>query len=374
MFKTFDSPALQSWPASYRQARANLLAALQQQPHPLQHDAVRYPVSGADDELLYTDIVWLGRQDAPSLLVLISATHGVEGFAGAAIQHDALLQLASMELPPELAVLIIHALNPWGFSHQRRVNEDGVDLNRNTVDFSQPLPDAPDYQQLADAILPDNGDWETADRLLAQSREYWGAKRFQQAVAGGQYTHPQGLFYGGDAPSFSRRLIEERLANWHLGQRQVLVLDLHTGLGPFGHGELICDHPADSPASRKAQQWYGPLVTLPENGDSCSVPLAGLMDYLWHAAMRPDGMYLTLEYGTYPIPQMLHVLRRDHWLYAQAGENLPDFNDPQALAIRAGLHAFFDPDSLLWRESVLLRARQVIRTGWRQLLAGNARR
>ena len=122
----------------------------------------------------------------------------------------------------------------------------------------------------------------------------------------------------------------------------------------------------DSPASRKAREWFGEWVTLPASGDSCSVPLAGLMDYLWHDVMREDGIYLTLEYGTYPFDRLLQALRRDHWLYSQSPA--PDFSDPQAASIRTELAEIFNPQSQLWRESALLRARQVIRVASRRLL------
>lgn len=365
MFDPLLSPALQHYPQDYQSARDNILNALQQQVCPLRHEAIQHEVLGANGETLFTDIAWLGAEDAANVLVLISATHGVEGFAGSAIQHDTLLQLAHTALPTDMAVVIIHALNPWGFSHQRRVNEQGIDLNRNGVDFQKPLPDSPAYAHLANALIPTDGDWATADRQLHDYLMTHGDRAFRRAVAGGQYSYPQGLFYGGMQASFSRLLIERKLAEWQLDQRQVVALDLHTGLGPFGHGELICDHPANSTASRKAQAWFGALVTLPETGDSCSVPLVGLMDYLWHAALREDGLFLTLEYGTYPFERLLNALRRDHWLYAQTAT--PDFNAPPAQAIRAELREIFNPDSALWRESVLLRSRQVIRTAWQGL-------
>ena len=61
---------------------------------PLRHEAIQHEVLGANGETLFTDIAWLGAEQAAMYLVLISATHGVEGFAGSAIQHDTLLQLA----------------------------------------------------------------------------------------------------------------------------------------------------------------------------------------------------------------------------------------------------------------------------------------
>jgi len=347
MFESLQTPALSDYPQSYQQARARFLELLGKLAHPVQHDAVLFPVIGAQGEALYLDTAWIGNPDAAKVLVLISATHGVEGFAGSAIQQDVLHQLEATALPEQTAVLLLHALNPWGFSFQQRVNEDGVDLNRNCVDFSQALPLNADYALLADDLQPEDGDWAAADLRLQQRTLSWMQERWRKAVAGGQYTHPQGLFYGGARPTFSRQVVERKLAEWQLAQRQVVVLDLHTGLGPFGHGELICDHPLHSVASRKAQAWFGNLVTLPEAGGSCSVPLLGLMDYLWHAALREDGLFLTLEYGTYPFTRLLDGLRR-----------------------KQGLGEIFNPDSALWREMVLLRARQVIRLAWQHLQAG----
>lgn len=360
------SPALSGkFPQDYFAARQAFLAALQQQSCRCQHAAVPYPVPGMSGEDLYTDIAWIGSPEADNILILISATHGVEGFAGSAIQSDVLEQLAQTVLPANLAVVMIHALNPWGFAWERRVNEEGVDLNRNSVDFARPLPVTADYDLLADDLVPGQADWETARQNLLAHTAGWSQERTRRAIAGGQYLHPQGLFYGGHKPSFSRQLIEQKLREWQLHQRQVLALDLHTALGPFGHGELICDHPAGSVASRKAQAWFEGLVSVPETGNSCSVPLVGLMDYLWHAAMREDGMFLTLEYGTYPFDELLNALRHEHALYAQT--SMPDFSNPEVQAIRMRMREVFNPASAIWQECVLLRARQVVRIAWQKL-------
>ena len=55
-----------------------------------------------------------------------------------------------------VAVLYIHALNPYGFSHVRRVTNENVDLNRNFQDFSQPLPQNPAYAELHGLLQPPN--------------------------------------------------------------------------------------------------------------------------------------------------------------------------------------------------------------------------
>jgi hypothetical protein len=351
MFSPHYQPALTAFPSDYHAARAAFLQALEWQVCALQHEPILYPALDPQANVLYTDVVWLGNPHAENVLILISATHGIEGFAGSAIQTDVLRQLAHQTLPANMSLALIHALNPWGFAWQRRVNEKGVDLNRNSVDFLKSLPVNQDY----DLLKPD---YSAPDAT-------WSDARWRQAVAAGQYTDSTGLFYGGSAPSFSRRLVEDLIQHWRIADKQVLVLDLHTGLGAFGHGELICDHPANSLASRQAKQCFGGLVTVPALGDSCSVPLVGLMDYLWHDAMREDGMFLTLEYGTYPFQALINALRAEHLLYKYHTQ--PDFNDPQVATIRQNLREIFNPASALWQECVLLRARQVIRLAWQHL-------
>ena len=75
------------------------------------------------------------------LLVTISATHGVEGFCGSGAQVDWLTLGGPEQLPAGVAALMVHAINPHGFAWLRRVTEEGVDLNRNFVDFTAPLPE-----------------------------------------------------------------------------------------------------------------------------------------------------------------------------------------------------------------------------------------
>jgi len=72
---------------------------------------------------------------------LIGGTHGIEGFAGSAIEIDVLRLIAGghVVIPANTAVLMVHALTPWGYAWLRRCDADGVDLNRNVVDFSRPL-------------------------------------------------------------------------------------------------------------------------------------------------------------------------------------------------------------------------------------------
>ena len=109
---------------------------------------MRNPSPGPTGIELTTDVARAGPQNASKLLVLISGVHGVELLCGSACQSGWLASGGPRSLPPDTAVLLVHALNCWGAAWGRRNTEHNVDLCRNFLDFSQPLPPSPVYEQL----------------------------------------------------------------------------------------------------------------------------------------------------------------------------------------------------------------------------------
>jgi len=108
-----------------------------------------HPETGPDGGELATDCAWIGPEAARSVLLLVSGTHGIEGFCGSGAQIDWLNRGEAAQLGPDRAALLVHALNPYGFAWARRVTHENVDLNRNFVDFAVPRPANPDYDLLA---------------------------------------------------------------------------------------------------------------------------------------------------------------------------------------------------------------------------------
>ena len=313
---------------------------------------------GPENETLATAVSWIGRADASRVLVLQSATHGIEGFAGSAIQLDFLKHQLHKLTDTDVSVLLIHAINPYGFAWLRRVNEDGVDLNRNFIDFTQALPKNTIYAELANKLLPAHEqDLESSWADLLTWRDNNGQGLFEEGITRGQYDYPDGLFYGGQAASQSRKNLEKIISDFDLaGRDYVAVIDIHTGLGPFSYGELICDHAPNSSAVAWARNVYGQSVTEPALGTSSSAPKDGLLDYCWHQALNDRICFVTLEFGTYSIEKMFAALRADHLLHRQTF----DWNDSHVQAIKQTLKQFFYPATADWQELVLLRGRQVI--------------
>ena len=178
------------------------------------------------------DVALLGTPEATGILVLTSATHGVEGYCGSGVQvglmHDDGFLRAARDA--RVAVLFVHAVNPHGFSHGRRVNEDNVDLNRNFRDFATPAPVNAAYADVHPLLLP--ATWPPAPENEAAIGGYLaehGVRAFQAAVSGGQYAFPDGLFFGGTRPAWSNVTLRAVL-------RRHVVAAPAAGLDRLPHG------------------------------------------------------------------------------------------------------------------------------------------
>jgi predicted deacylase len=321
--------------------------------------AVPHPLDGPDGEALATDVAVLGPADAPRRLLLISATHGVEGHCGSGAQV-ALLRLGDLAgLPSDVAVVIVHAINPYGFAWSRRVTEDNVDLNRNFVDFSAPLPRNEGYALLNEAINPKSLDphvVEAANKRLRDFAKTHGAMAMQAAVSSGQYDHADGVWYGGSRPTWSRRTIEDIARRELAGARHVAAIDFHTGLGPYGYGEIITEIDPDDALFATARAWYGDGVTSTVAGNSTSAMLTGTMDGGLARALAPAWLlYVALEFGTRPTSVVLEAVRDDNWLHLHG-----TLDSPLGRLIKARIKDAFYPEDDAWRGAVLDRAREVV--------------
>jgi hypothetical protein len=339
---------------SYADARTAFLdaaaaagARIESHPHPLQ---------GLHGDDLFVDVAEVGPADADRVIVIVSGTHGVEGYCGSALQthHLSTLDAQQADAP---TLVFLHALNPFGFSWVRRVNEDNVDLNRNFVDWSQPLPQNPEYADVADLLTPASWSPEEQERtllgLMGKLDEY-GSERMQAIISGGQYDHPTGVFHGGTGPVWSHRWLRQwstaRLAN----ARRVAIVDVHTGLGPWGHGELISSERPDTPGFRRQAEWWPDVVSIYAGSVSAAVSgdwVAAAPEFAPHAEVTG----ITIEYGTVDTITVLQSLRADAVLHAHG-----DPSSPAAAAIRAQVRAAFLDDDPAWLEALWPRYRQVV--------------
>lgn len=347
---------------SYAEARRKFLAVA--------GDATtsyRIPGRGPADEELFVDAAWFGDRSATKMGIMVSATHGVEGYCGSAAQLDWLLAGEPLRLRPDEAVLLVHALNPYGFAWDRRVTAEGCDLNRNFIDFAAAVPSNAGYDELARHLVPpqlDGSAFEAAEAAIRAFRERHGELEFQKARKSGQYRHATGMFFGGFEPTASRRTLERIAADFRVASRDIaIIVDYHTGLGPFGYGELQCEQPSGMDGYQRARQIFGESVTSPDLGTSSSVALNGTQDEYWQRLLGLRHVYVCLEFGTYDVESGRRALRDDHWLYAYGKEHI---DKQRGKEIRQRIRGHYYPQAVDWKEMVLSRSQQV----QRQMLTG----
>jgi len=345
---------------SYAQARQKFLQACMAAG--LRAQAHVHPLKGRDGEALAMDVALDGAADARHLLILTSACHGVEGHCGSGVQvfalHDEEWRQKAREAG--VAVLYVHALNPHGFSHRRRVTHENVDLNRNFLDFAQPLPANPAYAELHELLLPPT--WPPTAENQAASDAWMashGIKAYQAAVTAGQYQFPDGLFFGGHAPTWSNQIFR-RVLREHAQHAQGLAwIDLHTGLGPNGHGERIFACKDDKAAYARANAWWGAehAVTSIYDGSSTSALLNGLMwNSIYEECPKAEFTAIALEYGTLPMLEVTDALRADHWMHKYPGKASPEL----AASIREKMLEAFYTDTDAWKGQIISQARQAM--------------
>ena len=140
---------------------------------------------------------------------------------------------------------MIHAANPWGFAHLRRVDENNIDVNRNFLNSLPSRPVShPQYAELDPVINPRSAPgtvseiryWLSAGKLIARNR---GIEKLFKPIAEGQYDFPQGMFFGGFDVGESCNLLQDLIFSYSADVDRVTLLDIHSGLGPSATATLI---------------------------------------------------------------------------------------------------------------------------------------
>jgi hypothetical protein len=308
-------------------------------------------------------------------VVHLSGVHGVEGYAGSAIQVAFLEQLAAAKKQTPRhdvpTVILVHAVNPFGMARNRRTNEHNVDLNRNCLTADQWKTYAPNhfnreaYSQFDEALFNPAIEpspfsfhvtfWIKAIAAIGQH----GISKLKAAMVGGQYHKPAGIFYGGSEQEPSI----QKLTEWfddYLREKDtaapVTLIDVHTGLGPFGMDTLLPHLSLNREHVRaEFQEWFPDSLSVFSDKSAVKVSqgyeqIQGTAaDYFYkrffNASTNP--LAFTQEFGTLSLVLVGRALVVENAAYHYA-------TDKEEWARRT-TRAAFDPSSIEWRKSVVQR-------------------
>jgi hypothetical protein len=335
-------------------------------------EAAVVPGAGSQGEDLSIDWTVIGKPDASRILLSISGVHGAEGHAGSAAQRAFLAALDPAILGDDVAIVMIHALNPWGVSHRFRVDAANIDLSRNFGDFAAPPRLNPHYQRVHDIACPSDWDDGLLDRVKALYQalvDELGAAAALTAFTGGQHSHPDGLGFGGAGPSASHEVFKRIVETEFAAGRRMAYLEWHTGFGAYGRPLVVALDAPGTPARARMALWWAEqdLQAEEEAFESGEIPeWSGLLlPGLRRMAPDIEVVGAPIEIGTVSNFAAFEAVMIDRWLRfgrEPKGAGL-------CSSLRTRLRAAYDPPDPVWRSGVVEVGRAMHLAALRGLLA-----
>ncbi len=315
---------------------------------------------GPRGEELAIDVATSPGKKPGEVLVISSGIHGVEGYFGSAVQLALLREWASgMRKRPTQRCVLMHALNPFGFAWRRRANEANVDLNRNFLAAGESYQGSPHrYRELDGLLNPKRAPsrWEPAGLKFLLAIARYGMPALKQAVAGGQYDFPRGLFYGGDRPSRTHEILAANFERWLDQSRRVAHLDLHTGLGEWASYKLLVDYPLSESQRERLRRWFGPAsFEGPESRKVGYATRGSLGQWCVNRAQGRNYLYAAAEFGTYGAVRVLAGLRAENQAHHRCRSD-----DPATERSKRRLLELLCPRSRRWRQLVSARSLRLV--------------
>jgi hypothetical protein len=231
------------------------------------------------------------------------------------------------------------------------VNEENVDLNRNFLGPHEPYEGAPERYAELDPLLnppsPPSWDFFYLKVLWLWARDRDG--KTKQAITGGQYDYPKGLFFGG------KRLQQgpQKLQTWvgqHLATADsVVAIDIHTGLGKYGDYKLH----ADKKDYERLRGIFGERVTKLDPKGNAYALKGGFRTMFPRVLPSATVDFVSQEFGTYHALRVLHALREEN-RWHHCGKGGVEHSTKQKLK------ETFGPDDDSWRRSVLSGSKRLL--------------
>jgi hypothetical protein len=361
-------PAENAFPLGYHDARAYFLQALDTFEQRTGRVFARSRCVIDETQDLTIDVAELAPPHPQRLYMVVAGLHGIEGFAGNAIQCSLLAEVLPLLDLEHSGVLLVHALNPAGMHRMRRVNASNVDLNRNFATKGSPLfaTDSRAFQQLR-AILAPQGPYDGSVAshlrfiaLLVAAVARHGFATLREITLAGQYGEPEGIFYGGKAPEPETLFLQNLYDAICPRYSEILLTDLHTGYGDRAQAYALFGR-VDSPelqefALQGVRDARGRPQAYAAHGD--------LIGYCHDAAkrVRPDGVFngVALEIGTHGLGTIeqigdLHTIVRENQIRHHGARDVH-----VEMRVAREFCELFYPGDPLWRRQALKVAVQRI--------------
>lgn len=353
-------PVSEAFASSYKKARQNFQRAAKKTGLPVR--SYSHNINGLEGEELAIDVVYDGYPDAKQVLVISSGFGGIDGLAGSGIQTFSLrdAELRQKARANGVALLLVHMANPYGCSYISRLDELGINVQRNFVDFDKPLPVNTSYGLLHEHAIP--REWPPTDDNVAVMQVMLKklGTSIERVLYSGQHEFPNGMFYGGLRATWTNRTMQTVFSDYLFGKDKVAWVDLHvTTQGSYGVGERVFSGVNDASSYETARHWWGQgspaqLSSRFDNTGSVYPHTGSQFNLLDTHCNAPEKLALSIEFGLRPPYLAYEAVRADQWLRAH-----PEVSREDQQKMKDRLRWVFYSSSVEWQTMLVSQSRDV---------------
>lgn len=361
---------LQYFNDNYENSRSdfrNKVASLKTQYPNISLQSFQVP-SKIDHDLTVDYCLIPALKDSSKLLIISSGTHGVEAYAGSAIQQMFLEELLTDELLQNTGVLMIHSLNPYGFKYDRRVSENNVDLNRNSYfndDLYATVNDG--YPLVKDFINPKgqldlNSFFQRLFFLPAVNKiRQSGMSVLRQAILQGQYQYPDCLYYGGNNQEPQIDSLIPIISNIAKPYEEILAFDLHTGYGERGKMHLFPNPVGENLKKEMETLFDGYQIDWGDSDDFYTVT-GDFVNFIGQLNPNKKFIPMTLEFGTMDSQTTLGSMKSLQIMIAEnQGFHYGYVSDDVKSEMNQMILEMYNPSSPVWKSYCIDQSRDIFK-------------
>tara|TARA_B100002052_G_C15881621_1_gene599552 strand:+ start:2411 stop:3511 length:1101 start_codon:yes stop_codon:yes gene_type:complete len=362
---------IEYWSKSYQQSKVKFkesIDLIKSKNIAVKYESLDIGELDTEGNSLSIDIAWIGDKNAKKLYLSTSGIHGVEGFAGSAIQLSVIDNLE--KIPDDTAIALVHIMNPWGMAWLRRENESNVDLNRNFLPLNEEYSGCHEHYPILNPLINISKVAKRNDFFnikLALHTLYHGKTKTKQAYAEGQYTYPKGLHFGGfkleKGPSKFIDWLKKNLKN----VKDCVWIDLHTGLGETGEDCLLVDlSPKDKKFTHLTNQKFGNRIMSldPKAGIAYKIR-GGMQKGIELLFPEINWTSITQEFGTLKGYKVIQALRAENsWTHYGNYDNNTVLNHWS----KCSLLEAFRPSNDYWENKIMTRGLKFYKQSFNYLL------
>ena len=329
-------------------------------------DAQTYTHAIDEGDGLYIDTFYLpAQQEQTNLVILTTGVHGMEGYIG-----SVMLDVFFGEVYPQLngdntGVLVVANVNPYGMKYFRRYNENNVDLNRNFIlDWENfDLSTNKDYPKVDTFLGPTgkigNALWHEAGFYLSLGKTAIteGADTVSDALLGGQYEYPQGVYYGGNGDEASTVYLKDVFAkSLESGYENIVHIDIHSGYGPR-YNMVIFNSVYETMSEAESQEAFGYDYIIAHDSEAFYATTGDTTDFFYRLAEQEKTdkeLFSTcFEFGTIGDTFFDTILSLKYTVDENRNHWYPTSNATTAEIVRQNYMELFYPTETAWREKTV---------------------